>query len=118
MALAGALTDAVTVSVQPAAYCEAGRTCGFRKWTGAWWRHRRRVRKALARGHGDLADQLGKLPPAARVLRALAVHDILELGVSGHGWRQDRGDPGGATGERLMPADAATQGSMRLKAAV
>jgi hypothetical protein len=33
----------------------------------------------VARGDRDLADQSGKLPPATRVLRALPVHDVLEL---------------------------------------
>ena len=47
-------------------------------------RVRCRVRQALARGYRDLADQLGELPAAARILRTLPVHDVLELGMSGH----------------------------------
>jgi hypothetical protein len=46
-----------------------------------------RVGQALAGGHGDLADQPREQPAAAGVLRALAVHDVLELQMSGHGPR-------------------------------
>ena len=35
-------------------------------------------------GDGDLADQPGEQAAAPRVLRALAVHDVLELGMAGH----------------------------------
>ena len=39
---------------------------------------------ALTGGDRDLADQSGELPAAARILGALPVHDVLELGMSGH----------------------------------
>ena len=58
---------------------------------GARRRHRRAqarvlhgIGKARAGGHGQLADQLGEDLGALGVLRALAVHDVLELGVTGH----------------------------------
>jgi hypothetical protein len=37
------------------------------------------------RRHGDFARQLGKQAGALLVLRALAVHDVLEFGMAGHG---------------------------------
>ena len=41
--------------------------------------------RPVAGGDGDLADQPGEQAAAAGVLRALAVHDVLELRMSGHG---------------------------------
>ena len=56
----------------------------FSKHGGAQARVAGRVRQAGPRGHRDLADQLGELPGAPRILRALAVHDVLELRMPGH----------------------------------
>ena len=39
----------------------------------------------MAGGDRDLADQLGELAGAAGVLRALAVHDVLDVTVAGQG---------------------------------
>ena len=52
----------------------AARSRGLDAGSGRPWRG----------GDRDLADQPGELPAAARVLRTLAVHDVLELGMSGH----------------------------------
>jgi hypothetical protein len=39
----------------------------------------------VASRDGDLARELGEQLGAHRILLALAVHDVLELGVTGHG---------------------------------
>ncbi len=43
------------------------------------------VRQARFRRHGDLAAELGEELGALLVLLALAEHDVLELGMAGHG---------------------------------
>jgi hypothetical protein len=51
--------------------------------------------RALARGDHDLAHELAEQPGALLILRALAVHDVGELRMAGHGvvsgcWRRNR----------------------------
>src|SRR3546814_4768092 len=45
----------------------------------------RRIGQARLRRHRDLAAELGKQRRALFVLRTLAVHDVLEFGMAGHG---------------------------------
>ena len=52
---------------------------------GAQARVHVRVGHAHLGGHGDLAGELGELRRALLVLRALAMHDVLEFGMAGHG---------------------------------
>jgi hypothetical protein len=50
----------------------------------------RRIGQARAGGHGDLAADLAEGAGALGVLPALAVHDVLELGMAGHRNFRDR----------------------------
>jgi hypothetical protein len=52
----------------------------------------RGIRQAGSSRHRNLANQLGKCPRALRILRALAMHDVLELRMPRHGGSLDVGD--------------------------
>src|SRR5262249_23132121 len=52
---------------------------------GAQARVHVRIRHAELRRDRDLAGELGEQPGARRILAHLAMHDVLELGMSGHG---------------------------------
>ena len=61
-------------------------SCARRDHGGAQARIGRGIRQARARRHRQFANQLGERLGALCVLRALAVHDVLELRMTGHNY--------------------------------
>jgi hypothetical protein len=62
-----------------------GIDCARRQNRGAQARVHVRIGHAHLGGDGNFAGKLGKLRGALLVLRALAVHDVLEFGMACHG---------------------------------